>query len=170
MSEKSMKYKMKCITLIIFSVILLLACKKDKVPVIQPVEPTKWELIEGEYKVYDTLGTFLYNMNIVHIYNELDDLDSLRFENFDGEFTFTALQTSFSNDPETLIRIGYHDLLFDSILNRWKLLYAVDEIYNNVLYNDTIKMNFGKTNINYWILDGVPYFACDCKQIAVKQF
>jgi hypothetical protein len=41
-----------------------MACRKDKVqePVIE--EPTKWELISGDYKVYDTLGEYLYKMSI----------------------------------------------------------------------------------------------------------
>jgi hypothetical protein len=167
MRQKAAISNMKWITPIIFSVILLLGCKKDKVPIPVPVEPTKWELIEGEYKVYDTLGTFLYNMNIVHIYNELDDLDSLRFENFDGEFEFTTKQENFSNYP-MYTAIGGGDTLYDSQMNRWKLYAGVSDDYNQLI-NDTIKLRFQKTNINYWIEDVVPYYACACKQIAVKQ-
>ncbi|MFT5778161.1 MAG: hypothetical protein ACI837_001117 [Crocinitomicaceae bacterium] len=167
MSQKTMRYNVKWIILIAFSVILLLACKKGKVPSPVPLEPTKWELIAGEYKVYDTLGTFLYNMNIVHIYNEQEYSDSLRFDNLDGQFTFSAFQTSASNF-EMSVSIGSHDTLFDSTNNRWKLYGG---LYNdfNTFFNDTIKLRFQKTNINYWIEDVVPYYACDCKQIAVKQ-
>lgn len=148
---------------------ILLACKKDKVvPPCLP-EPTKWELISGGYKVYDTLGMFLYDLNIVHIYNEQDDIDSLRFENFDGEFSFTASQMSPapSNFP-MLITIGSHDTLYDAQMNRWKLSAGVSESYNQLI-EDTIRLRFQKTNINYYLQDLVPYFACDCKQIAVKQ-
>jgi hypothetical protein len=42
------------------------------------------------------------------------------------------------------------------------------EYYNN-FHNDTIPLRFQKTNINYYISDLTPYYACDCKQIAVKQ-
>jgi hypothetical protein len=133
-------------------------------------EPTKWELISGNYNVYDTLGGFLYTMDIVHIYNELDNIDSLRFENFDGEFTFSQKQSNFANDPEMKITIGYHDTLYNSQMKRWKILTSlIEDEYDNVYRNDTIRIRFRKTNINYWIEDVVPYFACDCKQIAVKQ-
>lgn len=53
------------ITLILFS------CTKDKTPLpTTPTEPTKWEKITGNYKVYDTLGIYLYNMEIIHVFNE----------------------------------------------------------------------------------------------------
>jgi hypothetical protein len=48
---------------IIFYTILCVSCKKDKVPVTIPeLEPTKWELIEGIYDVYDTTGVYLYGI------------------------------------------------------------------------------------------------------------
>jgi hypothetical protein len=149
---------------------IIVACNKDKVemPCSEP-EPTKWELISGNYKVYDTLGAYLYDMNIVHVPNLSEELDSLRFENFDGEFVFTAkqLNTAPSNFPMH-IKIGGADTLYDAQANRWKLSAGVSENYNQLI-NDTIRLRFQKTNINYWIEDAVPYYACDCKQIAVKQ-
>ena len=152
------------------AILLVTSCKKDKVPSPTPTpEPTKWEKIEGTYKVYDTLGVYLYDMNIIHVPSGNNNTDSLKFENFDGEFTFTYKQEDFSNEPELLIRFGYHDTLVDSNLKRWKILYSIDSEYDNVLNGDTLKMNFAKTNINYYIEDLTPYYACDCKQIAVKQ-
>jgi hypothetical protein len=150
--------------------ILIVACKKDKVemPCPEP-ELTKWEIISGEYKVYDTLGAYLYDMNIVHIPNSYNNIESWRFENFDGEFTFTEKQPNFGGNPELYVQIGYHDTLFDGNGKRWKILLFLDEPFNNVWASDTIPLSFRKTNINYWIEDAVPYFACDCKQIAVKQ-
>ena len=161
----------KVITYLFFTVLLFTqACIKDKVPTPCPEpEPTKWELISGDYKVYDTLGVFLYDMSITHIATNEFNNDSLKFENFDGEFTFVTKQTSFTNDPETLVTVGYHDTLYDFQGKRWKLLYSVDTIYNNVLVNDTLWLSFGKTNLNYYLQDLVSYYACDCKQIAVKQ-
>jgi hypothetical protein len=156
--------------LVLLYTILGVSCKKDKIPVTVPDSvPTKWEKIAGTYDVYDTTGVYLYEMTISHLYNSEMNHDSLKFENFDGEFHFTVKQENFSNYPDMLIRIGYHPLLFDSEFNRWKILHQTDEVYNNVLSGDTLKMIFGKTNINYWIEDVVPYYACDCKQIAVKQ-
>lgn len=160
-------------TLFFFIVAFFLvnSCKKDKVPEPIPLPgPTKWEKIAGNYKVYDTLGEFLYEMNISHIHNDSNNTDSLKFENFDGEFTFTNKQEKFSNYPDLLIQTGYHQLLYDSNMYRWKLQTAAnDEFYYNVLENDTIRLIFRKTNINYYLLDDTPYFYCECKQIAVKQ-
>lgn len=146
---------------------IFLGCKKDKVQTIPVPEPTKWELISGTYKVYDTVGVYLYDMNIVHVPSEAENIDSLRFENFDGEFTFTSKQTNAANFYWSA-SIGGHDTLLDSNGKRWKLSGSLYEDYNT-FDNDTIRLRFQKTNINYWIEDVVPYYACDCKQIAVKQ-
>ena len=136
-------------------------------PVVE--EPSKWEVIAGNYKVYDTLGAFLYDMNIVHVPNEVDEyVDSLRFENFDGEFMFTTKQSIWSSFPEYYITIGFHEPILDLTGNRWRVSSATDPTYN-FLENDTIVLQFEKSNLQYYIQDLVPYFQCDCVQIAVKQ-
>jgi len=152
------------------AILLITSCKKDKVPAPTPTpEPTKWEKITGTYKVYDTTGIFLYEMGITHSYNSNINQDSLHFSSFDGEFNISAVQSNSDQDPEYLIIYGFHSLLYDSNGDRWKLIYSIDDEYDNVLENDTIKMYFTKTNINYYIVDLVTYYACNCKQIAVKQ-
>ncbi len=147
------------------------ACRKDKVPEPEPPpEPSKWELIEGNYKVYDSLGAYLYDMQILHIPGEEgQDIDSLRFDNFDGEFNFTIRQPVNSGNPDNYVFIGSIDTLYDGQNKRWKLLFDLEEPYNNVWNNDTIRLAFIKTNINYYISDLVPYYYCNCRQIAVKQ-
>jgi len=153
---------------LITGVSLIFSCTKEKTPVPVTPEPTKWEKIAGHYKVYDTTGIFLYDMNIIHIHVN-EQTDSLRFENFDGEFNFTVKQSNPNpgNYPN-YVDIGYHILLYDSNSKRWKLGGATYEYYNS-FNNDTLPLRFQKTNINYYISDLVPYYACDCKQIAVKQ-
>lgn len=145
----------------------LLACTKEKTPTPATPEPTKWEKISGHYKVFDTTGVYLYDMDLIHIHNPVNNRDSIRFENFDGEFTFTSEQQEWSNIPMG-VTIGGGDMLYDSNNKRWKL-YGASWLDYNVFYNDTIKLRFNKTNINYYIEDLTPYYACDCKQIAVKQ-
>ena len=145
------------------------SCKKEIKKIELPVPPTKWERIAGTYKVYDTTGVYLYEMKISHSHNSAVNQDTLKFENFDGEFNISAVQSSSSQDPEYLIIYGHHPLVYDEDGKRWKILYSIDEVYNNVLLEDTIKMNFGKTNINYYLSDLTPYYSCDCKQVAVKQ-
>ena len=146
---------------------LLFACTKQKTPVPVVPEPTKWEKIAGHYTVYDTTGVYLYEMDLIHSHNNTTNRDSIRFENFDGEFTFTTKQLEASNLP-MFVQIGGWDTLYDSNNKRWKLSAGISDYYNN-FNNDTIKLRFNKTNINYYIEDVTPYYACDCKQIAVKQ-
>lgn len=146
----------------------LLACTKEKTPTPVTPEPTKWEKIAGHYKVYDTTGIYLYDMDLIHSHNDATDRDSIRFVNFDGEFTFTAEQQEFSSIPFG-VTIGGYDTLYDSNNKRWKLWAGLYLEYYNILNNDTLPIRFQKTNINYYIEDVTPYYACDCKQIAVKQ-
>lgn len=156
--------------LVIFTgVILLFSCSKDKTPNSFTIPSLSlWQKVHGHYKVYDTMGVYLYDMNIVHIHVS-DKIDSLRFENFDGEFTFTVQQSNPNpNNYPNYISLGYHMSLYDSNHKRWKLGGGAYTYYNS-WNNDTIPLRFQKTNINYWIQDATPYFSCDCKQIAVKQ-
>ncbi|TSJ47573.1 hypothetical protein [Fluviicola chungangensis] len=152
----------------IVGVSLFFSCTKEKTPTPVTPEPTKWEKIAGHYKVYDTTGVYLYDMDLIHIHVS-EQIDSLRFENFDSEFTFTVKQLypSPMNFP-MCVSIGGHDTLYDSNSKRWKLSAGISEEYNN-FRNDTIHLNFQKTNINYYISDLTAYYACNCKQIAVKQ-
>lgn len=163
-----MKKYLGLIPAVVAGMVFLSACTKEKTPV--PITPklTLWEKVNGHYKVYDTTGVYLYDMNIVHIHVD-DYTDSLRFENFDGEFTFAVKQSNPnpSNYPN-YVAIGFHDTLYDSSAKRWKLGSAAYEYYNN-FHNDSLPLRFQKTNINYYIQDVTPYYACDCKQIAVKQ-
>lgn len=162
------KYQLLIPTLIV-GVSMFFACTKEKTPTPVTPEPTKWEKVAGHYKVYDTTGVYLHDMDLVYIHDNATNSDSLRFENFDGEFTFTVKQSSPnpSNYPN-YVDLGYHMTLYDSNLKRWKLGGATYEYYNSYS-NDTLPLRFLKTNINYYIEDATPYYACDCKQIAVKQ-
>lgn len=156
------------IILVSVSSIFGVSCNKDKVPV-TITEPTKWELIEDVYDVYDTTGVYLYELKLTPIFKENGTIDSLRFENFDGEFHFATKQMyPYPDNMLMVISIGGHDTLYDNSNKRWKLSGPHYVDYNNFI-NDTIRLRFQKTNINYWVEDAVPYYACDCKQIAVKQ-
>lgn len=165
-----MSQYVKWVTVMLICIMLSVACKKDKTPISMPEpEPTKWEKIAGTYDVYDTTGVYLYELKLTPIFKENGIIDSLRFENFDGEFYFTTQQMyPYPDNMQMVISIGVHNELYDNNNKRWKLGGALYEDYNNYI-NDTIRLRFQKTNINYWVEDAVPYYACDCKQIAVKQ-
>nr|WP_294858089.1 hypothetical protein [uncultured Fluviicola sp.] len=167
-----MGFTKKYLTLIpalIVGIGLFFSCTKEKTPTVtSPPEPTKWEKIAGHYKVYDTTGVYLYDMDLIHSHNNITNRDSIRFENFDGEFTFTTQQED-NLTVQMAVSIDGHDTLFDSNSKRWKLWSGIYLEYFNIFDNDTIRLRFQKTNINYYISDLTPYYACDCKQIAVKQ-
>lgn len=167
MNLNALKSTGKWLVLIAISIVLTAgSCRKEVEPPELPVPPTKWEVISGTYKVYDTTGVYLYEMKITHSWNEGANQDILFFENFDGQFEFSAIQ---SNHSEFWIKYGHQQLLYDDGGKRWKIIHSFDDIYDNILRNDTIKMVFRKTNINYYLSDLTPYYACDCKQVAVKQ-
>ncbi|GAA0875872.1 hypothetical protein GCM10009118_22810 [Wandonia haliotis] len=157
--------------LTVVGVLLLLACTKEVPTITPPVD--EWvqrNQISGEYKVYDTLGNYLYMMQITRIKDYSTNYsiaDSLRFENFDDEFSFTVAQYKWANHVMG-VSIGSHDTLFDANHKRWKLWGVLFDDYNT-FKNDTIRLRFQKTNINYWMEDLVPYYHCICKQVAVKQ-
>ena len=93
-------------------------CKKDKVPIVKPIELTKWEKLSGNYKVYDTLGIYLYDMSIAHIYNNLNNADSLYFQNLDDNFNFGRQQPYSIAMYNNFFQFGHHELLFDNQNNR----------------------------------------------------
>ena len=156
--------------LFVFLIIVFVSCRKDKVQEPLVEEPTKWELISGDYKVYDTIGEHLYDMEIEY-FTGMDGsgkiIDSLRFNNFNDDFVFTQKQNSDEvSDPVT---IGVHNPIVDWNGNSWQLSGPSISSKDNRLIDDTLFLRFNLTNIQYYLQDLVPYYECDCKQIAVKQ-
>ena len=150
--------------------LMVLSCKPEKV---KPTEPTKevskYDLIPGNYKMYDTLGNFLYEMNIKYIREVTTNKvprDTLVFTNFDGKYTFRALQSSgtSANMPKYSFGLGVHDSVRDSAGKR-VFIFGHSAEYRN----DSIFLQFERDNIRYYIPDMVPYDRCECKQIGVKQ-
>ena len=101
---------------VVASIFLLTSCKKE-IPTIIPPEIDKWELrsvIAGDYKVYDTLGSYLHDMQITRIkYSTNSIADSLYFENFDNEFSFTVAQYKWANHVMG-VSLGSHDTVYDT--------------------------------------------------------
>ena len=155
--------------ILLFFTLGLTSCRKDNVP--EPIPLTKWEKIAGTYKVYDTTGVFLYEMEIKHNLgvNQFGlTVDSLIFKNFDGGFNFSQYQNNASNSPETFMDIGVHNPITDTFGKRWYLFVPTDTNFNTLI-NDTIILRFEKDNILYYLEDLVPYYSEYIKQIAVKQ-
>lgn len=167
---------MKLFLTILLGSLLLFSCRKEEeVPCpVQPITP-KWEKFIGNYKVYDTLGSFLYSMNISHFsgVNQFgNNVDSLLFQNFIDKFD---LKIEFYNNHlnENTLNYGFYDSLADKFTNHWYIGSEFDDtssvLLENTLINDTIIFYYKLTNIKYYLAERVPYFYCECKQVAVKQ-
>jgi hypothetical protein len=165
-----MKYLIICGAILIFGT---WSCVKDKTPLPQIRTPEQWEKFIGDYRVYDTLGNFLYDMQIKHIFKGLNvygiKRDSLVIKNFnqklDLKFEFQAmLETNF-------LEIGVHHPVYDLQGKRWHVSkeYDTNNPNYNFLINDTLILYFTMSNIAFYISDAVPYYDCECKQVAVKQ-
>jgi hypothetical protein len=133
----------------------------------------KYGQIEGTYNVYDSLGNYLYVLNLTHtdsLTSKGHYIDSLPFDGFDGQFYFSKLQSSTHWIPDYSISISYKESLYDTFNNRWKIIFSHDleGIYDNTYHNDTIKFIYRKVNINYYLQDLTPYLDTTIKIIAVK--
>lgn len=155
---------------LLFASALLASCKPEQVkPTESTKEVSKYDLIPGNYKMYDTLGNYLYDLNIKHFREKSTNLiprDSLLFTNFDGKYSFKTLQNTGSpaNEPNYSFRLGVHDSLRDNAGKR-TLIFGISAVYSN----DSIYIHFERDNMKYYLADMVPYNSCDCQQIGVKQ-
>lgn len=136
--------------------------------------PSQYTQIEGIYNVYDSLNNFLYEMNLIHkdsLTPNGNKIDSLQFIDLDGQFNFTTAQSGQDSNPDYFVSIGYNGPLYDSLGNRWKIIFSHDPdgIYDNTLRDDTIRFIFKKVNINYYLEDLVPYLDTTIRVVAVKQ-
>jgi hypothetical protein len=151
----------------------IFSCTKDKTPVPPVYLPEQWEKFIGDYKVYDTVGNYLYDFNIKHTFKGLNiygiERDSLVIENFNQKLD---LRFEFQEMLEAnFLEIGVHHPVYDSQGKRWHISknYDSNNIHYNFLINDTLILYFTMSNIAFYIPDAVPYYDCECKQVAVKQ-
>jgi hypothetical protein len=159
----------------LFAVCLLLAaCRKDKVKPPEPIDPTKWEKIAGDYNVYDTVGNFLYQMNLSHSVNYISSssiIDSIHYMGLEGQYSFSTSQGMMVNPVTYNLHIGPEGPVFDSLNKRWRIYthYDSNGFYDNTYRKDTIRIIYRKTNILYWLEDLTPYKDTTIKIIAIKQ-
>lgn len=161
---------MKLLFVLLSLIPLVTSCKKKQQSEPTPIL-TKWDMVPGHYKVYDSTGVFIYEMEIIHTsgINEYGGTnDTLQFIDFDGQFNLTIGQSNFSNFPD-MVSTGSQTAIVDTNGNHWDLYcYSPDYVYNN-FRNDTIVFYFRKQNMPYWWNDATPYFNEKLKHIAVKQ-
>ncbi len=157
-------------------VFLLFSCKKDEVEICTPPPMSQqWERFAGNYFVYDSLGSFLYEMSIEHFFSGLNEhgneSDSLSVINLNNQFEF-EFEFDNSIDPNFLDLENINPLINYNSHHFYFWHNADDpetDQVENYLTNDTIYLSYILDNTPYWLEDGVPFFSCECREIAVKQ-
>jgi hypothetical protein len=150
---------------------ILISCTKDKVPVEGP-KPIA-ERITGSYKVFDTNGVYIYDMDLKYLRNYTGGWDSIKFLNIDNDFNYSEIQstgTNFDYAEYKFINLSSPFPTKDKNNKSWTLFNSSSGgIYDNTWRNDTIRMCFRKHNTPWWPSESVPYLDTIIKQIAVKQ-
>jgi hypothetical protein len=119
----------------------------------------------GTYQVFDTLGVYLYEMQVSKF--GTGGRDSLLLTNYADTFDLKVLHESYWN--QDFLQIGAFFPAIDRAGHSWALFGAPGLDGSNVLVNDTIPLKFTMDNIAFYWTEGMPYFSCVCNQIAVKQ-
>ena len=164
----------KWITLIILSLVIV-GCNTDEIP--EPEIPG-WKKFEGTYNVTKLENGQTYHMEIAfdslvhqpsgetHLY--------IMYRNFDN--SFDSLVNGYSSGiPDDRLEIqpfGIQHSVEDHNGSHWALSMLADDPntpeLENTLVNDTILFYFQKSNIAFYFEDGVPFYECECKHLAVK--
>ncbi len=153
-----------------FGFLFFNSCNKVKTPPPSiPAPKTMCQKISGNYKVYDTLGNFLYEMKINYFESAFKVLDSLEFENINNNFKIGWQQNKVNEgDDEYYVSLGYHDSLVDSNGLRWAFI-SEGILPYNIFKSDTIKLRYKLSNCHYYLEDQVPFSYPTIVEIAVKQ-
>lgn len=131
----------------------------------------------GTYDVYDTISHTTWVMKMTHIYHSdynNGNNDSIYLENFDNKFNIRFKWTAgISPSQKPAFGFGILHLIKDYSNYNWHLGCDWDDPNTtkeeNVLQNDSMIIYFNISNIAFYQTDGVPYYACNCKHIAVKR-
>ena len=149
------------------------SCKKEQSVIPQEPAPP-WAKFVGTYKVYDTTGVFLHDLEVSHysVVNQYGvEVDSLRLNNFNGMFDLRIHY--YTTNIESFLRLGLYNGIKDHDGNQWHLSswYDFEETpeVENELVNDTIIFGFQMSNMAYYIQDVTPFYECRCRTVAVKQ-
>jgi hypothetical protein len=162
--------------IICIGVMALSSCHENPVPPepLPPLPAKQWQKYIGMYDVFDTTNHMQWIMEIKfisssgHIDGQNDSLLLQNFANkFDIRYAFGA-----SLDPDRL-RLPFIFPLKDKHGYSWAFSGNGEDTTTTHLENyyqhDSIVMYFKQSNIAFYQADGVSYYECDCKHIAVKR-
>ena len=157
--------KSKVLVFTAIAALVLSACRKEKeCPADEPAAVDGRDRFVGTYSVYNLSGTFLYSMIISKFGS--GGRDSLLLSNFADTFDLKVLHESYWTT--NYLGIGLNYPAFDQSGHRWALFGSSGENGLNTMSNDSIQLGFTMDNIAFYFEDGVPYYSCECRQIAVK--
>jgi hypothetical protein len=158
----------------IFMFFLFSACCED-----DPAVPQEkvWEKFIGTYNVTKLENGDTYQMTISHLGTDTLEnqaiRDSLVVYNYGDLFNQIIYYSSnISSIDDRILRFPTNWPTDDKHGHRWAFFInaqdTVTEELENTLINDTILLYFKLSNIAFYFEDGVPYYDCDCKHLAVK--
>ena len=161
--------------LIIGVVLTFSGCNKDCDDI--PEEPG-WKKFEGHYNVTKLENGQTYQLQIVfdslvhqpsgetHLY--------IIYRNFDNSFDslVNGYSSGIPNDRIEIQPFSVQHGVEDYSGSRWSLSMLADDPdtpeLENTFLNDTILFYFQKSNIAFYFEDGVPFYECECRHLAVK--
>ncbi len=158
----------------------LVACNKQEktpaVPNTTGVPYNIWSSYMGTYDVYDTINNTQWVMKMTHLYHfeqNNGNNDSVLIENFANKFNIRFRWMGVMTETKKpAFGVGPFHPIKDFNNNSWHLGGWWDDTttvpLENVLKNDTLTTFFTLSNIAFYTNDNVPYYACDCKHVAVK--
>lgn len=151
-----------------FATSILSGCEKDdKDCPTTSTPPDGRDKFVGQYKVYDTTGTYLYSMEILKASGSTG-IDSLYVINWGDRFNM-YVQHDDGNSTSFLNIIPPYPA-FDHLGDRWAFFPDWDSLFqSNVLLNDTLRMSYEINNIAFYAEDGVPFFTWAYREYGVKQ-
>ena len=156
--------------LVIYTLLIVcfgfISCKKEIIPDEPPYIEQWWDDYYGTYTVFDTANDLTYQMEIKQIARYFDGSlfrDSMNNQNIGNKFDLKILTI------QNIIYLNFLDFgiiqpMFDKNGKRWTFSGALVQKDDN----DTLELKYTLSNIAYYMEDGVPYYACECVDLAIK--
>ncbi len=157
---------MKKIIYLVIGVLGIVSCNKETISNEPPYIEQWWDEYYGTYTVFDTLNDVTYEMEINQIERYFDGVltsDSMSIKNIGDQFEVKIKNTQ-NIIYWNFLSFGVIQPLHDKNGYRWSFNGSLSEKENS----DTLNLRYTISNIAYYMEDGVPYYACECVDLALK--